>query len=324
MKAAQLVAPCTVRLVESDLPTPGPDEALVEVLACGVCGSDLNAWRGVPGLEYPLPPGAPGHEVWGTVAAIGPGAPGEGSAAAADLPPARLGQRVTGLLQGGYAQYALARIDQLVWVPPDLGGEPLLGEPLACAANVVRRAARGPDQPVAVVGFGYLAALTVQLMFPDRAGDWVAVSRRPESRALALELGARAAYDFGRVPDALWDSFPVVVEAAGVQQALDVASWLTAVGGRLVIAGYHADGPRTINLQSWNWKGIDVINAHERRPETYLRGLRDGLAAVERHRLDLSRLISHRWPLEGLDDALRTAEERPAGYVKGLVLPWSR
>ena len=314
VKAARIVAPGRVELAEVDRPMPGAGEVLVKVLACGVCGSDQNAWRGVPGVEYPLAPGAPGHEVWGEVAAPGPGVVD---------PSLAVGRRVTGLIQGGYAQYAVARADELLAVPPSFDDAILLGEPLRCAANAARRAGRRPGERVAVVGFGYLAALVALLLFPERRGNWVAISRRAESRALALRLGAEAAYGFEAVPDELWDSFPVVIEAAGVQQALDYATWLTAYGGRLVVVGYHADGPRMVNMQSWNWKGIDVINAHERRSDVYLRGLREGLAVAERHRLDLPGLISHRWPLERLGQALETAARRPADFVKGVVLPWS-
>jgi threonine dehydrogenase-like Zn-dependent dehydrogenase len=312
MRAAQLKAPEQPRLVEVEQATPGPGEVLVKVLACGLCGSDLNAWRGVPGTNYPLAPGRPGHEVWGEVASIGPDVGGFAPS-----------QKVTGLLQAGYAQYALARADELLRVPASFGDRPLLGEPLACAANVVRRMRWQPSDRLAVVGFGYLAALVLRLLFPTSTGSWVVVTRRPESRALALQLGAEAAYGFADVPAACWDSFPIVLEAAGVQQSLDYATWLTAYGGRLVIAGYHADGPRTVNLQSWNWKGIDVVNAHEREPAVYLRGLREGLQIVERHGLDLTSLITHHWPLDQIDQAFRTAVDRPPEYVKGAVLPWS-
>lgn len=313
MKAAQLAAPGQARIVACERPAPGPGEVLLKVLACGVCGSDLNAWRGVPGIEYPLPPGAPGHEVYGEVLALGPRVSG-----------GRFGTgcRVTGLVQNGYAELALAKADELMTLS-GFDAAPLLGEPLACAANVVRRARHRPGEPVAVVGFGYLAALVVRLLFPERDGRWVAISRRPESRERALALGAAAAYPFEAVPDECWDGFPLVIEAAGVQRALDYATWLTAYGGRLVVAGYHADGPRTVNMQSWNWKGIDVINAHERRPEAYLRGLREGLATVERHRIDLAGLISHRWPLGRIADAFRAADERRPDYEKGVVLPWA-
>jgi threonine dehydrogenase-like Zn-dependent dehydrogenase len=315
VKAVQFVAPADPRIINLERPAPATDEVLIRVLACGVCGSDLNVWRGIPGIEYPLPPGAPGHEVWGEIEELGHRAMG---------PDFTVGQKVTGLMSAGYAQYTLARREDLVSVPARFGNSPMLGEPLACAANVVRRARWQPGERVALVGFGYIAALIARLLFPDGGQSWVAISRRHESRALALRLGAESVYDFNSVPEELWDGFPVVIEAAGVQQSLDYATWLTAYGGRLVIAGYHADGWRSVNMQNWNWKGIDVVNAHERQPAAYLRGLRDGLQILERHNLEIAELISHRWPLNRVNEAFRAADTREAAYTKAIVLPWDK
>lgn len=77
-----------------------------------------------------------------------------------------------------------------------------------------------------------------------------------------------------------------VIEAVGKQWPLDLAGELVCEGGRLVIAGYHQDGPRQVNMQQWNWKGIDVVNAHERDPAVQLRGLREAVEAVAGGRLD--------------------------------------
>lgn len=301
MRAAHLVGPRTLRIVDVPEPTPGPGQVLVRLGACGVCASDLNAWRGVAGIEYPLPPGAPGHETWGEVVAIGAGT---------EAPNLRVGQRVTGLLWNGLAELGLAQAENLVEAD-----ELLLGEPLGCAVNVLRRA--GPAESIAFVGFGYLAALCAQLL--PRGTRWMALSRRDESRALALHLGAEAAYAFDNVPAELWDSVPVVVEAAGVQQTLDFATWLTAYNGRLVIAGYHADGPRTVNMQSWNWKGIDVINAHDRRPEAIVDALRAGVRQLAEHDLQLESLLTHEFELDDATAAFRIAEERPSSFVKAVV-----
>jgi threonine dehydrogenase-like Zn-dependent dehydrogenase len=256
----------------------------------------------VQGVEFPLPAGAPGHETWGEVVAVGSG-----------VDSLRAGQLVTGLMGNGFAELGVAWADHLVAIDA-----PVLGEPLACAANVVHRAGIGPGQRVAIVGFGYLAALIGQLL-PEAIAEWIAVSRRDDSRALALQLGAAAAYDFSDVPSSAWDSFPVVIEAAGVQQTLDFATWLTAERGRLVIAGYHADAPRSVNMQSWNWKGIDVINAHERDPAVYMRGLRAGLALAAERRLRLDTLITHRVQLAHIGEAFALMESRPSGFVKAVV-----
>jgi threonine dehydrogenase-like Zn-dependent dehydrogenase len=309
VRALQLTGPRQAAVVEVPEPSPGPDEVLLRIRASGVCGSDLNAWRRVAGITYPLPPGAPGHEMLGEVVALGAGVDG-----------LAIGESVSGLAWHTLADLSIARADHLVPLPPHLNGTTVLGEPLACAMNVVRRAAFGAGDRVAIVGFGYLAALLVQLL-PEAAGPWVAISRRPSSRALALRLGAEAAYDFGEIPANLWDSFPVVIEAAGVQQTLDHATWLTAFGGRLIVAGYHADGPRTVNMQSWNWKGIDVINAHERQPAVYVQALRAAFERLASGSLDLAALHTHTLPLEDAVKALRLTEARPPGFVKALVCP---
>jgi threonine dehydrogenase-like Zn-dependent dehydrogenase len=285
VRALSLRRPRDAGIVEVADPVPAAGEVLVRVRACGVCGSDLNAWRGVPGIAFPLPPGAPGHELWGEVAGRGPG-----------VGHLRLGQLVTGMVQNAYAEFAVAPGDNVLAVQAGFGQRPVLGEPLACAMNVVRRSGLGPGDRFAVVGFGYLAALIVQLL-PAGIGPWVAISRREDSRGFARALGADAAFGFAEVPGDLWDRFGVVIEAAGLQQTLDYATWLTAYGGRLVIAGYHADGPRTVNMQSWNWKGIDVINAHERQPAAYVRGLREAFERLaDGRQVDLDRLHTHRWP----------------------------
>ena len=309
MRALTLHGPRQAALVEVDDPSPGAGEVVVRVRSCGVCGSDLNAWQGVRGIQYPLPPGAPGHETLGEVVALGP-----------EVASLRVGETVTGLMWNGFAELGVARAEDLVGLPPPLASSGVLGEPLACAMNVVRRSAISAGDRIAIVGFGYLAALVVQLL-PRHVAGWLAVSRREDSRALALRLGAEAAYDFAHVPAELWDSFAVVIEAAGVQQTLDYATWLTTYGGRLVIAGYHADGPRTVNMQSWNWKGIDVINAHERDPSVYVSALHEALALVQARPLALERLETHAWPLEQAAEAFRVAEERPSGFVKGVVQP---
>jgi threonine dehydrogenase-like Zn-dependent dehydrogenase len=108
-----------------------------------------------------------------------------------------------------------------------------------------------------------------------------------------------------------------VVEAAGTQEALDTASALVGVRGRLVIAGYHQDGTRTVDLQSWNWRGIDVVNAHEREPLVYVEAMRQGVAAG----VDVEPLLTHRYPLERLTDAFEAARTRPEGFVKAWVAP---
>lgn len=110
-----------------------------------------------------------------------------------------------------------------------------------------------------------------------------------------------------------------VIEAVGKQWPLDLAAELTAIRGRMVIAGYHQDGPRQVDMQKWNWRGLDVINAHERDPERYTEGMRSVIAMVASSKLDPSPLYTHFYPLEKLTEAMNATRDRPDGFMKALV-----
>jgi threonine dehydrogenase-like Zn-dependent dehydrogenase len=112
-----------------------------------------------------------------------------------------------------------------------------------------------------------------------------------------------------------------VLEVTGRQAPLDLASQLVRVRGRLVIAGFHQDGRRTVDLQLWNWRGLDVVNAHERDPAAYVRGMRDAVDAVARGELDPAPLYTHEFSLGEIAAAFDTAAERPDGFLKALVRP---
>jgi threonine dehydrogenase-like Zn-dependent dehydrogenase len=105
----------------------------------------------------------------------------------------------------------------------------------------------------------------------------------------------------------------------GKQWPLDLAGEIVAEGGRLVVAGYHQDGPRQVNMQNWNWRGIDVINAHERDPARHLQGLREAVEAVRQGRLDPRPLVTHPFDLAGLGEALDATRDKPEGFVKAWI-----
>ena len=112
-----------------------------------------------------------------------------------------------------------------------------------------------------------------------------------------------------------------VLEVTGHQAPLDLASQLVAERGRLVIAGYHQDGRRTVDMGLWNWRGIDVINAHERERAAYVRGVREAAAAVALGTLDPQPLYTHEFALADIGDAFAMATARPDGFLKALVAP---
>ncbi|HVE51897.1 MAG TPA: zinc-binding dehydrogenase, partial [Ramlibacter sp.] len=260
--------------------------------------------------------GAPGHEGWGRVAALGGGVAGLAE-----------GDRVAALTYRAHAEYDLADASAVVRLPDSLADAAVLGEPLGCAANIFERSDIRAGQTVAIVGIGFLGALLTQLA--RHAGARViALSRRPFSLAFAQQAGADHALlldDHWKILEkvkALTDGkwCERVIECTGLQWPLDVAGELTAERGRLVIAGYHQDGLRQVNLQLWNWRGIDVINAHERDPQRYVDGMRRAVELMTAGVMDPAPLYTHRLPLDRLGEALELTRTRPEGFMKALVL----
>jgi threonine dehydrogenase-like Zn-dependent dehydrogenase len=193
--------------------------------------------------------------------------------------------------------------------------------------NIFRRSDIVAGQRVAVVGAGFIGALLIQLA-ASAGAEVIALGRRRYALDVALLCGAAQAIPCDDVHAAIGTAMestggagcPRVIEAAGEQASLDVASAIAAEGGKLIIAGYHQDGPRQVNMQQWNWRGLDVINAHERDPAVVARGLREAAAAVADGRLEPFPLLTHQYGLDELDRAFATMLERPPGFMKATVV----
>ena len=316
MRAAVIAAPGEVRVDEVARPEPAAGEVRVALEGCGVCASNLEPWAGPGWMQFPTDPGGLGHEGWGVIDALG-----------ADVTGLSVGDRVAMLSGHAFAEYDVARAHNVARLPDALAGMPVPGEPIGCAMNIFRRADIGAGQTVAIVGIGFLGAILTRLA-RDAGARVIAISRRAESLELARRFGAAETITMDdhwaiieRVKALTGESLcERVIEAVGLQWPLDLAGELVGFGGKLVIAGYHQDGPRQVNMQMWNWKGIDVVNAHERDAAVQLQGLRDGIAAVAEGRIDLSALIAHRYPLERLGDALDATRDKPGAFVKALVM----
>jgi threonine dehydrogenase-like Zn-dependent dehydrogenase len=316
MLAGVITGPGRATVEPVPMPTPGPGEVRIQLEGSGVCGSNLPVWEGRPWFEYPLPPGAPGHEGWGVVDAVGPG-----------VDTVSAGQRVASLGGRAFAEYDVVPADGVVPLPPELAGQAFPGEPLGCAVNVFRRAAIQPGDTVVIIGIGFLGAVVTRLA--ARAGALViAVSRRQFSLDVAREQGAQVVLSLDE-PDRVVRQVEhltggrgadQVIEAVGLQAPLDLAGRLTRIRGRLVIAGYHQDGPRQVDMQLWNWRGLDVINAHERESAVIRDGIRGAIAATLNGSLEPASLYTHSFALQELGEALDTMRGRPEGFLKALVL----
>jgi threonine dehydrogenase-like Zn-dependent dehydrogenase len=315
MSAAVMRGDGRIALERVPVPRPGAKEVCVRLEGCGVCASNLPVWAGRPWFNYPMDPGSPGHEGWGEIAALGD-----------EVEEFKVGERVALLSGRAYAGYDVAEAEAIARIPANADNMLLPGEPLACAMNIFRRSQIEPDQWVAIVGVGFIGALLVQLA-ANAGARVIALSRRPYALEVARQCGAAHTFAtddrhaaIGAVRELTSGAAcERVIEAAGEQVTLDIAGAISAEGGRLMIAGYHQDGPRTVDMQQWNWRGLDVINAHERDPKVAARGLREAMDAVREGRLDPAALLTHRMPLDRLSNAFELMRERPEGFLKAVV-----
>ena len=315
MRQAVLTGPRRFAIEELPVPEIGPDEVLLRVAACGVCASELDIYQGAAGhASYPW---RPGHEVSGVVERAG-------ERVAAPAPGDPVAVFVTTAGYGEYVAVPAAHCFPAGDVPLELA----LGEPLACAVNAVELAGIALADDVVVVGAGFMGQLAIRLVQLRGPRRLIVADTRDDALARAASAGATATVNPAREPLAErvleltgGAGADVTIEFTGTQGALEVVGACTRMSGTLVIAGYHQGPPRQVPLADWNWNAFRIANAHFRDVATILRGLRAGMRLVSSGRLSLVGLVTHRFPLASIDEAFRTAIEKPEGFVKATVTP---
>lgn len=315
MLAAVLSKPGSFLLQQTMAPTITANEIKIRVEGCGICTSSIPVWEGREWFSYPLEPGSPGHEGWGLVEERG-----------YDVEDVNVGDRVAFLSYHAYAEYDKASSGSYVKLPAAFGSKPFPGEPLACALNILKRSDIKKDDIVAIIGIGFLGAILCQLV-KQQGARVIAISRRGYSLGYAQKYGAdeiiamSSTWEISnKVSEITRGQFcSRVIEATGKQEALDIATELIAESGKLIIAGYHQDGLRQVDLQKWNWKGIDVINAHERDPAKYLEGMQAAVEAVASGIIQPDLLYTDILPLTDINTGFERTKNRPDGLMKVLV-----
>jgi 2-desacetyl-2-hydroxyethyl bacteriochlorophyllide A dehydrogenase len=266
MRALRWFGRGDVRLVDTEVPAPGPGEALIAVTLCGVCGSDSEEYRFgpvvVPVEPHPLTgrsaPLTLGHEVVGVVAEAGPGValdPGTPVVpdvvlgcgrcwwcARGDYPLCERGAALGLQADGGLAEYLVAPAARCVPLPDGMpAAVAVFAEPAAVAVRALDKAGDVSGAVVAVVGAGAVGLLVAQVARCRGAATVVAVDPDPGRRSLARSCGlVSAAPDSavaavreltdGRGADA-------VVESAGPAAAVQSALALCRRGGTVVLLG---------------------------------------------------------------------------------------
>jgi threonine dehydrogenase-like Zn-dependent dehydrogenase len=312
-RRAILVKPGKFELDEVSV-TAGPGQVLVKTEGCGLCNWELNHWLG---HIWPCPQ-ALGHEGYGTVAEVGPGV--------SDA--IKPGMRVTGLGSECFADYFVIPEAGIMALKPGLDQKHVPGEPLYCVVNVLRTAQPSVGDCVAVVGCGPMGLWAIQGLAARTLQCLIAIDIDPAKLALASRFGATHTIN-SSVTDAV-----EAVRAITAGHMIDVAVEGTGGPGvNLCIGLLRPNNPRLIIMSSFKKalevdmvgmvdKSIDMIVAHPGRsvrekPEI----TRRTAVLINNGIFKTDVLISHTFPLARINDAFTALEKKPAGFLKGVVVP---
>ncbi|MFP4482177.1 MAG: zinc-dependent alcohol dehydrogenase [Thermovirgaceae bacterium] len=324
-RAALVDQPGRISIVEKEI-SCAPDEVMVKNTAIGICGSDKNIFCGkMPPstTEFRHPPTYPfplGHESGGEIVEIG-----------RRVNNFNIGDRVISFgWNNNFADYFTAKEWQLQPAPESFNErETALGEPTACAVFSAMNAGIRLGDVVTVIGCGFAGQVIVQCAKKMGASMVIAVDPSDAKRKVAKRFGADVVLHpeddicsaSGKVSSEAGSD--VVVECAGSESSMNLASEIVARNGRIVLYSWITE-PVRLNISRWHDDGISIVTTclvHHTWHERYV-WAQKALRPVEQKILDIMPYIEVEFRLDEIQRAFEHAcsgkEEAP---IKTLILP---
>lgn len=338
MLAAFLLAPANVIVRECEVPRPDRNEVLIRVRACGVCPTDL---RYVQGLRLYLPLGdesygLTGHEWAGEVVEVGEDVEvlSVGDRVVADhiLPCGRCifcKQGKSNLCLNkkyylrGYAQYAKAWALTALKIPSHVSyEEACLTEPLSTCLNTMEKLEISLGDRVAIIGDGTIGLLHLQLARLTGA-EIIMIGHHDERLRLAEKLGANMVVNSGKedvmnIVKRETGGLGVnkVIIAAGGKQAIEDALRIVAPAGKIgIFAGTYPPTSIDLDPNRVHYGEITIIGIMEHT----LHHFEQALKLISRGCINVKQLITHKLPLERINEAFDIVKRRVG--LKVVVLP---
>lgn len=334
MRAAKYLGEGAIAVVDHPVPELGPDEVLVEVSHCGVCGTDLHMV--LEGMGRPDSIG--GHEYAGRVARLGESVRGwqigdpvvggvlEGCGdcrACREARPSLCDRRMdlaTGRFQGAFAEFKKVDARALLRVPDGLSlRTAALAEPLAVALHALTRSGTGPGERALVTGAGPLGLLVIAALRARGIADVTASEPAPARRERAARVGADTVVEpdrleAPRMPFSVVERpFDVAFECSGNPRAMEAALAQLRRGGTLVLVGTGMRRPK-LDHNRILLNELVVTGAYEYDAG----GFDDAIALLASGRLPVEHLIEREdVPLERLREAI---DRLAAGELAGKVM----
>lgn len=321
MKAVMVDAIGSFKIMEMDIPTPGPGEVLLRVSVTGVCRTDLKLIR--VGHRDLVLPRVPGEEVVGTVCGVGPDVDGYPihqrvyvypGTSCGHCGPCLAGaenlcrdMKIMGFHRhGGFAEYVLAPAQSLIALPDSLADEEaVFAEPLSCCLNAIEQANLKAGETIGIWGAGPAGTLLRRASLALGARPFVV---EPD------EMRCPADFGYPAPPDCTFD---VCIVAVGSREAYVQALAHLGPRGRLVV--FSGLSPETAGIT------VDFNQLHYREQTVsgaYGCAYRHGQMALDyigSRKIDVRDMVSHRMPLDDLDLALDLVEKRKC--MKILLCP---
>ena len=329
MKVLRIDRPYHVSLVDIELPHPQPDEILIKVMACGICGTDIHIFRGEYVDQYPV---IPGHEFSGIIEQIGKGVTrfqvGDHVAVEPNISCdhcyyclqnrqnfCQNWQAIGVTLPGSMAQYVIVP-EKSVFILGELPFEHgTFMEPLSCVLHGIEQINLSIGHRVAVLGAGPIGILFLQLVRLQGAVSVTVLEKHPYRAEMAKKYGADCVKR--NVSDIKKDHFDVVIDATGAIPVMEQTIDLVCPGGTVLLFGVPPAGKK-MSLEGFKIfrKGLTLLSSF-----TSVRNSFQALSLLQSKQIDVSDLISYVLPLSEFGRGIELLEKGIEDVEKVLILP---
>lgn len=334
-RIAQLVAPKEFEIIEEEISVLGNNEILMEVIATGICHSEMPAYNGIrhwkmienqlpsvdKNLQYPL---RLGHEPVGKIVEVGK-----------DIKDFKIGDYIGGPIKSSFSSHLIVNAlrDRIVKIPKtDKPIKYCLPEPLMCISNIVRAASPGFGDCIAVVGCGMMGLLSIATLRESGARELIGIDLLDERLELAKEFGATTTFNPKKVN--IIKEIQKLTNGTGVEIAIEISGTLKGLKtatdvilnkgrGKILLPTLYAFNEAWDPVLGYQlmFKSPILHSTHPFYSRDYMEDIKRGVWGYVTGKMPLDKLITHEFKLENIKKGFEIAASGADNYIKGIIIP---